>query len=168
MKGDKGDGLLDVWIALCKPCLMPASISHCVDINLQHATMPEDTAMSPPGISVYTKFPCSQHFTYRHSKAEAAPKCHHRKSNVKQHAAVGQRHESFIQTAAAGQMISKDVHLILRGMPPMLTSFSLTSLLCTSSISRKVELFASTFRLSRWLHGKAHSSALEGIVIEIS
>ena len=57
MKGDNGDGLLDVSIALCKPCLMPASISHCVDINLQHATMPEDTAISPPGISVYTKHP---------------------------------------------------------------------------------------------------------------
>ena len=65
-------------------------------------------------------------------------------------------------------MNSKDVHIILRGMPPMLTSFSLTPLLCTSSISRKVELFASTFRLSRWLHGKAHASALEDITSEFS
>ena len=65
-------------------------------------------------------------------------------------------------------MMSKDVQNILQGMRSMLTSFSLTPLLCTSSISRKVELFASTFRLSRWLHGKAHASALEGTFSEIS
>ena len=50
----------------------------------------------------------------------------------------------------------------------MLTSFNLTPLLCTSSISRKVEVFASTFRLSRWLHGKAHASASEKTIFETS
>ena len=33
-------------------------------------------------------------------------------------------------------------------------------------MSRKVELFASTFRLSRWLQGKAHASALKGTISE--
>ena len=65
-------------------------------------------------------------------------------------------------------MILENVQISLQGMPSMLTSFSLTPLLCTSSMSRKVELFASTFRLSRWLHGKAHASALEGTTFEVS
>ena len=50
MKWADGDGTLDVWIALCEPCLMPASLSHCVDINLQYAIMPEDNAIPPLGL----------------------------------------------------------------------------------------------------------------------